>query len=469
MRRRDLLRFMGLSGLAAIWPGYVCFAKEQDVIFLRPGDAAYAPHAQLFNKRLSLRPAIIAVCSSETGVQQALALAESKAMSVSIRSGGHSFEGYSSNNGGLVIDLTMMNTHTLHTDGRLVAQPAVRLMQLYENLLPAGRLLPTGSCGMVGLAGITMGGGYGLFSRQYGLTCDWLKRLRMVKADGKVIEIDSNSDLMWACRGGGNGHFGIITELEYDTVAAPQTLTRYLYKAYKLTPDRAVELARHWFESMPELPQSAFSAFVLNGHTLTILITDTSSQPVTMKTFDKSLSAIMDKRYKPKSDPLQNAVSRYYGRLTPLNFKNASGGFYQNFQDIEAVAKRIFRMVLESKHLLFQVNTLGGAIDNPQAEPASCYPHRKFPFLAEVQSYWDTKEQETSAIQGVAQVQTLLAENGVRHHYCNYPDANFEQWPKYYYGEKNYQRLQQLKQKYDPENRFRYPQSIRPPGNIKKV
>lgn len=465
MHRRHFLSLLGTTGLAAAYPGFVPASEMGDneyVQFLRAEDDKYDAHRQLFNKRLQYRPLLIALCRSERGVQLAVQLAGNRQLPVAIRSGGHSFEGYSLNNGGLVIDLTLMNRHTLHEDARLVAQPATRLMQLYEDLIPRGRLLPAGSCGMVGLAGLTLGGGYGLFSRQHGLTCDRLTRLRMVTANGEVMEVSEGSELMWACRGGGNGHFGVVTELEYQTVTAPPTITRYLYKARKLTPARAVELVRHWFELTASLPVTAFAAFVLNGRTLTLLITDTAAEKdATMESIDRQLSALTDKRYEPRSDELLAGIRRYYGRLEPLYFKNASAGYYRGFQDIEAVAEQVFKLVGESRLHLFQINTLGGAINDEVAARNSCYPHRSFGYLAEVQSYWEKPSQQAAALHGVEAIQSLLRENGIRSHYSNYPDGNFMDWAHAYYGEEGYLRLQRLKGRLDPDNRFNHPQSVK--------
>src|SRR5690606_14140152 len=102
-------------------------------------------------------------------------------------------------------------------------QPACLLQEIYASFLPKNRIIPAGSCGTVGIAGLALGGGYGFFSRKYGLTCDHLTRIKLVDGNGKIQDSDGNPKLLWACRGGGNGNFGVVTEMEFKTHPAPST------------------------------------------------------------------------------------------------------------------------------------------------------------------------------------------------------------------------------------------------------
>ena len=123
-----------------------------------------------------------------------------------------------------------------------------------DYLSPLGRLLPSGSCGGVGLSGLTLGGGYGFFARQHDLTCDFLKYVRAVTNEGVVINSDDVSELLWACRGGGNGHFGIITSMHFSTVKLPPTFTTQKFRAYNLNSKRAAKLIAEWFNVVSQLP-----------------------------------------------------------------------------------------------------------------------------------------------------------------------------------------------------------------------
>lgn len=464
MNRRGFLRALSSAALAA-YPGFALAERlpsTNDVVFLTPRDSDYQQYAVLFNKRIIRRPQIIAACFNESGVRQAVTQAGEQGLPVAIKSGGHSFEGFSLNDGGLSIDLTHMDAHRLTDDGRFVARPACRLMQVYEYLVPRGRIIPAGSCGMVGIAGLTLGGGYGLFSRQHGLTCDALRSIRLVDAKGDIHVAKEGSELMWACRGGGNGHFGVVTELEFATVPAPSKIWRYLFKTKNASAEKLGELLRIWFDLAPELSNEAFSAFVLDKNGLRVLITSTSEAPdARLAQVLKRLQAVMDKRYPDRQEDLLSGIRRYYGKLAPLYFKNASAGYYRQYEDIKLAARQVLDIVINTPELVFQINTLGGAIATAGSDASACYAHRKYPFLGEIQSYWEDPRQEQRATLAVGNVQALLKGCGVNAHYCNYPDKGFENWHAAYYGSENYARLRAMKKQYDPQNLFRYEHGVR--------
>lgn len=459
MNRRQFLA----TGLLAFYPGYTIASEpvaDADVTYLSPQDVEYDRYRHLFNKRLSRRPRLIAVCKTETGVQKAIGVARKMGLPVSVKSGGHSFEGYSVNDGSLTIDLTLMNRFKLTGDLRFVAGPACRLMQMYETLIPQGRLIPTGSCGMVGMAGITLGGGYGLFSREHGLACDHLQRVRLIDGNGRIQVAEPGSELMWACRGGGNGNFGIVTQLEFDTVKAPRKIWSYRFRAGQLTAKRSADIVRKWFLIARLLPKQCFSAFVVSGKRLTIVVTSTMrvADPQLSGILDQ-LAAITDRRTKDRHDEIMPGVRRYYGRLQPLYFNNASAGYYRTFSDIAPVAEKIFSVVHRTPGMIFQINTLGGAIADSVHAPAASYAHRDYGFLGEVQTYWQRPQQEAMALKAVADVQAQLRH--IEAHYCNYVYSGFNNWPSAYYGD-SYRRLQAIKRRFDQDNLIRHPQSIRP-------
>ncbi len=464
MNRRGFLRALSGAGLAA-YPGFALAKRlpsTKDVIFLTPQDNDYQQYAALFNKRIVRRPQIIAVCFNESGVSQAVVHARERGLPVAIKSGGHSFEGFSLNDGGLSIDLTHMDAHRLTDDGRFVVEPACRLMQVYEYLVPRGRIIPAGSCGMVGIAGLTLGGGYGLFSRQHGLTCDALQRVRLVDAKGDIQEAKEGSELMWACRGGGNGHFGVITELQFSTVPAPSKIWRYLFRTENASAAKLEELLRIWFDLAPGLPNEAFSAFVLDKNGLGVLITSTlEASDTSLTRILNRLQEVVDKRYPDRQEDLLPGIRRYYGKLAPLYFKNASAGYYRQYDDIKPAARQVLDIVVNTPELVFQINTLGGAIATAGSKASACYAHRKYPFLGEIQSYWEDPEQEQHATLAVEKTQALLKGCGVKAHYCNYPDRSFENWESAYYSAENYARLRAMKKRHDPGNLFRYEHGVR--------
>lgn len=449
--RRTFIKSATLAGLP-----FIARAEENATGYLKLGDTGYDAGRQLFNSDLSLKPAYLAKCRSEHEVKLALGFAKAENLAVAMKSGGHCFIGSSVNDGGLTLDLSGLSQKVyLPEEKKLISGPGVKLGELYDLLLPHGRLLPAGSCAGVGLGGLTLGGGYGLFARQYGLTCDHLTRVRMVDGSGKLIDSDEDEDLLWACRGGGNGNFGVVTSMEFKTRPAPGRLGAQRFTARGLSAAGIVQRMKAWFEIAETLAEPIFSAIVLNGSQITILLT--SSYPSTGRSFQKAAKAILNAGFQSKgasNSSIARALSRYYGRPGPLPFYNVSGGYYQGVEDLEHCMQTIAESVLENPGLIFQVNTLGGAIARG---PDSAYSHRDSPFLGEIQAYWQKDSQREGLISGVKNLQTEI---GADSHYRNYPDADLKNWEGNYYGD-NYPRLQSLKEKYDPENLIRHAQSVR--------
>lgn len=445
-------------------PKPVVPSKQSDhVFYYERHDADYETYRQSFNKRITHSPKIIAVCLNETGVQEAVKYANYYKLPIAIKSGGHSFEGFCLNNDGMVIELSRLNSMSYDkTVGSFVAGPGCKLGNVYEYLNRFGKLLPAGSCGGVGVAGLTLGGGYGFFAREHGLTCDHLTKVKMVDGEGKLHSSTDNPELLWACKGGGNGNFGVITELTYKTVVAPKHFTSYRFKFYKLTPDKATSAAKLWFSAMESLPRSCYSAFVLNGKTLTVLLTDTAEVANTkLQSIVKRLSSAASRSYPARKRPLLRALTIYQGRPEPLFFKNVSAGYYRNFNDIEASFKTIATMVQQNRGTILQINTLGGEIANRERESSAAYPHRQFGFLGELQVYYYNESKGDKAVQTVQRIQHEFLKAGVTSHYRNYPDIDLPNWETAYYGG-SYKRLKGLKNRYDPNDHIRHPQSIKP-------
>jgi FAD/FMN-containing dehydrogenase len=180
------------------------------VKFVTPDAADYATAREVYNAGIVTQPKVIACCTSETGVQHALERANAENWPVAVKAGGHSFEGFCLNDDGLVVSVSPMREIQFDAKtGILTAGAGCRLEEVNRFLLARARFLPAGSCRTVGLAGPTLGGGYGMFARKWGLTCDHLRRVKMVDGAGIIHDSNEEPDLLWSARGGGNGHFGI--------------------------------------------------------------------------------------------------------------------------------------------------------------------------------------------------------------------------------------------------------------------
>src|SRR3954466_11392247 len=190
---------------------------------VRPGDPDYEAARIGWNRLYSRYPAAIVFCNVAQDVINAVQWARQEGIALRARSGRHSLDGWSSLDGGLVVDVSRMKSVTIdETAGTAtVVTATVGTGLTQKETVPAlghrGFVIPTGSEGGVGLGGVVPGGGFGLLTRNLGLASDNLLAAEIVVADGprsaKVVEATehSNSDLLWAWRGGGGGNFGIAT------------------------------------------------------------------------------------------------------------------------------------------------------------------------------------------------------------------------------------------------------------------
>jgi FAD/FMN-containing dehydrogenase len=204
---RELTALQGAIAGAVVLPGSPDY------------DTARRPAITRFHH---VRPRAVVRCATEQDVVETLAVARLLREPVAVRGGGHCFAGRSSTTG-IVLDLSPMDTVALR-DGLAVVGAGVRLGALYDALDVHGLTLPAGCGPTVGVAGLTLGGGFGELGRRHGLTCDRLAGARIVCADGRVLGCDSQRepDLFWALRGGGPG-CGVVTTLLFHPVPAPAT------------------------------------------------------------------------------------------------------------------------------------------------------------------------------------------------------------------------------------------------------
>ena len=235
--RRELLGSAGAASLlalggplgaaAAATPTTRALARRLHGTLVLPGQPAYAAAKALANPRLDIPPRAIAFCASSTDVANVIAFARARHWPIAARSGRHSFAGYS-NTRGIVADVSRLRHVLYDAKSRTVRIGAgANLRDIYEGLvLRHGVALPIGTCPTVGVAGLTLGGGFGHLVRRAGLLCDNLLAVELVLADGRRVRASAatNADLFWACRGGGGGNFGVATEFTFRAMpAAPVT------------------------------------------------------------------------------------------------------------------------------------------------------------------------------------------------------------------------------------------------------
>ncbi len=469
MERKQFLKTALLVNAAIIAKPLLAMAKgfvtadfplsNNNVTYYKKADAPYNLLRKGFNKRIEKFPQIIALCSTTEGVAQAVKYAVANKLPIAIKSGGHCMEGFSSNNGGMVINLSLLNKVEWVEDFVVKVGPGCTLANLYNNILPKQKILPGGSCAGVGIGGLVTGGGYGLMSRLFGLTCDSLQEVTMIDGKGNSVNSKDNPELLWACKGGGSGNFGIVTELKFKLHTAPKTMQSIRFKTKNATAQKATQIFKTWFEESKLLPNHCFSACLLNGKTVYILLTNTSKTTAAVQRFINTLSAVSQTTSKTPAQPLATALKTYYGRQAPMNFKNASAGLYKSFDEIEPFIEEVLQKVINTPGMIYQVNTVGGAVQNAEFEKTSCFAHRSYFYFSELQAYWETPTQGNKLMTRFQEVQQQFTENNITAQYRNYPDVNFKNSLQLYYGT-NLERLKAVKKMYDPNNVIQHEQSI---------
>lgn len=219
-----------------------------------PGDAYdKARRVNIWNPKTNRRPALIVQCQSDDDVARTIEFARRNSLTVAVRGGGHSFLGWGTCDGGVVIDLSRMSDIKIDpikkiakAGGGVLTGPFVRAAGQY-GLAPV-----SGGCPTVGLAGLTLGGGLGALAGKYGAACDNVLSARVVTADGRSHAVDAlrNPDLFWAIRGGG-GNFGVITELEVRLHAIGEVVAGDLTYRFE-DAVRVLKLYREFMETAPD-------------------------------------------------------------------------------------------------------------------------------------------------------------------------------------------------------------------------
>ena len=226
---------------------------------IRRNNHAYAAAKRLFDPRFDARsPLAVVEATSAHDVAEAIRFARRFDLAARPRAGGHSYVGASTVDDGLVIDVGRIDgTRYDASSRRATVGAGARLYDVHAALARHGRTIPTGTCPTVGAAGLALGGGLGVDSREHGLTCDRLVSLTIVTADGviRTVDADQNTDLLWGCRGGGGGNFGVVTSLRFAT--HPTRRLGFFLVAFPWSA--ASDLLEGWSRRVRQMPRSSWT------------------------------------------------------------------------------------------------------------------------------------------------------------------------------------------------------------------
>ncbi|GGY96371.1 FAD-binding oxidoreductase [Streptomyces poonensis] len=468
---------------AADWQA---LAGDLDGSLVRPGDDSWGTARLLYNTRFDgLKPAAIAYPSHPDDIGTLLAYARNRDVRVSIRNGGHSYAGWSSGDGRLVIDVSELGTIRASANEAVIGAGA-KLIDVYRALAAKGVTIPAGSCPTVGVSGLTLGGGHGVASRAYGLTCDSLTQVTLITADGKrhTANAGENEDLFWALRGAGNGNFGVVTELRFRTHPAPRSVTADMRWPWS----RAADVVTAWQEWGPDQPGEIWSACHLAsaaGGTPSVSVTafslgtygelqnavdrladrigaPASGVSLRRRSYEESMEvyagcssfATDAQCHLPGATPGRTAA----GALGRETYAARSDFFDRSLPPagVQALLTRISGVSGGTGSIV--LTALGGKI-NEVSPTATSFVHRRSRMLAQYLVSWPAGGSGTAAESWLASAHRAMSRYASGAAYQNYTDPTLTDWREAYYGEAA-SRLTAVKRKYDPERFFTFPQAL---------
>ena len=440
---------------------------------IRPEASDYDEARTIWNATIDRRPALIVRCADARDVVVALRFAHEHDLVVSVRGGGHNIAGNAVCDGGLMIDLSHMRQVRVDAAKRTAhVQPGTTLAEVDAATQAVGLATPLGINSTTGVAGLTLGGGFGWLSRKHGLTIDNLVSAEIVLASGEVRKTSAtrHPDLFWAIRGGG-GNFGIVTSFEFALHPVGPTVLAGLvvhpldaagdvlrfYRDYvATTPDEfACWAVMRLAPPLPFLPVEWHGRGVLVRamcHAGSRDEGERVAQP--LRAFGQPIADVVGPQpfaaWQAAFDPLLTPGMRNYWKSH--DFAEVSDGLIDM---LLAAARRIPDP--QSEIFLAQ---LGGAVSRVPVE-ATAYTHRDAQFVVNAHGRWADAAHDDAVIgwtRGLANAIAPFATGGA---YVNFLTEEEGERVRAVYG-RNYDRLVALKRTYDPANQFRMNQNIRP-------
>ena len=452
------------------------FASRISGGVLGRGDAEFDAARRVWNGTVDRRPALIARCMNTSDVQATVRFAAAHQMRLSVRGGGHHIAGNAVADGGLMLDLSGMRTVEIDPARRIARVAPGALLGDFDRQAQAhGLATPLGINSTTGVAGLTLGGGFGWLTRQHGMTIDNLLSATVVTADGNVRVASSSSepDLFWALRGGG-GNFGVVTSFEFrlhpvgpevyaGLVVYPFAQARQVMRAWRDFANDAPDELSAWMvmrkaPPLPFLPASAHGTEVVILPIVYNGALDAGARAVAplLKLGDPIGSALGPTPYagfQTAFDPLLGAGARNYWKSN--NF-SALGDAAIDVLIASASA-------LPGPECEIFVALLGGAMARVKPE-ATAYVGRDARYIMNVHGRWSDPGDDARVRAWARQAFETAAPHATGSGYVNFLTEDEAERVAASYGA-NHARLQTLKRRYDPDNLFRMNLNIVPAAN----
>lgn len=439
---------------------------------LRPGAAGYAAAAHVFNERFDrVRPQAVAFPLDAADVQNAIRYTVAHGIRVRARSGGHSYAGYSTLSDGVVIDLHRIAGISVdRRAGTATVGAGAQLIDVVAGLAKHGAMLPVGSCPSVGVAGVTLGGGFGLAARGYGLTMDNLLSARVITADGALRTVDSrhDPDLLWALRGGGGGNFGIVAEFTFRIHPLP---TRGTFFEVTWPWSSAAAAVHAWQQWAPHAASTVGSILHLNaggepsitadGQYLGSVSDLTHVLAPLLSVSGARLIAATEMAYLPLQLLLAgcegerlaacHTVGASPGGTLPRMSFNAKSDYVARPLSSAGAAALVAAAQAPGTPGAILCDAYGGAVAQ-HAPDATAFVHRDQLFC--IQYYG-----QGASASWIDRAWRTMRPYVSGQAYQNYIDPTLKGWESAYYGT-NLARLRRVREQVDPHRHFAFPQGI---------
>ena len=438
-----------------------------------PDDPRYDEVREIWNAMIDRRPAVIVQCAEASDIAVAIAWARENGVEISIRGAGHNIAGNAVCDNGIMIDLsTMKNVRIDAPNKRAYVEPGATLSDFDSSAQVHGLATPVGINSTTGIAGLTIGGGFGWLTRKYGLTIDNLISAEVITADGNKIRTSENEnpDLFWAIRGGG-GNFGVVTEFEFQLhpvgpeilaglivfpfSQAKQVLTQYRNFLESAPKELNVWVVLRKAPPLPFLPES------VHGKEVIILpvfyvgdIAEGEKLIEPLRSFGDAYGEHIGTQpyieWQQAFDPLLIKGARNYWKSH--NFTELPDGALDVL--VEFAGK------LPSQACEIFIGCIAGASNCVSAD-ATAYRHRDAKFVLNVHGRWDEAAHDVMCIAWAREFFRASAPYASAGTYVNFMTEEEGDRVVAAYGA-NYERLVQIKKRYDPENIFHLNQNIKP-------
>jgi FAD/FMN-containing dehydrogenase len=440
---------------------------------LVPGDAAYDGARAIWNGMIDKRPAVIARCATTADVVRAVRFAKDNALVLAIRGGGHNIAGSALCDGGIVIDLSQMKAAKVDVAKRRVTvEGGATLADLDAAAQAHGLAVPLGINSTTGVAGLTLGGGFGWLSRRFGMTVDNLESAEVVTAAGEVVRASATEhpDLFWALRGGG-GNFGVVTRFEFRLhPVGPDVLSGLI--VYPIADAKAVlQQYRKFMASAPDelsvwvvlrkAPPLPFLPASVHGQGVVILALVYTGDPkagealiAPLRKFGTPVGEHVGVQpyaaWQQAFDPLLTPGARNYWKSH--NFTELADGLLDTAIDYAG------RLPSPECEIFF--GAIGGATTRT-APDATAYAHRDARYVMNVHGRWREPADDARGIawaRDYFKASAPFASGGV---YVNFLTEEEGDRVRAAYGP-SFDRLAKIKRTYDPDNLFRTNWNIKP-------